>query len=106
MKPSRQQGQGALEYLLLIGGAVVVAVIVIFLLIGIAGSTGNAANSTVQTGIQNIQDVLRGDGFCNLNGACEISLGENSQACSDDCYCGDTICDSTEDATNCMDDCT
>lgn len=35
------KAQGSLEYLLLIGGAVVVAVIVVYIAIGLAGSTGN-----------------------------------------------------------------
>lgn len=35
-----RQGQGALEYLLLIGGAILVAVIVISILVGLGGSGG------------------------------------------------------------------
>ena len=42
----KQKGQGALEYLLLIGGAIIVAVVVVTLLLNL-GSTGGAnANST------------------------------------------------------------
>lgn len=36
-----KKAQGSLEYLLLIGGSVVVAVIVIFIVIGLAGTAGN-----------------------------------------------------------------
>ena len=42
-----QKGQGALEYLLLIGGAVLVAAIVIVLLLGINQSSGATTNTTV-----------------------------------------------------------
>ncbi len=42
----KQKGQGALEYLLLIGGAIIVAVVVVTLLLNL-GSTGGAnANAT------------------------------------------------------------
>ena len=48
-----KKGQGALEYLLLIGGAVLVAVIVITLLLGItntgAGQTGNTTAASLCT---------------------------------------------------------
>lgn len=40
------KGQGALEYLLLIGGAVLVAAIVIALVTGIPGGTPNPENDT------------------------------------------------------------
>lgn len=40
-----EKAQGALEYLLLIAGAVLVAAIVIVLLSGLTGTPGNAANT-------------------------------------------------------------
>ncbi|HIH10244.1 MAG TPA: class III signal peptide-containing protein [Candidatus Diapherotrites archaeon] len=40
------KGQGALEYLLLIGGAIVVAVIVVTLLLGVGTTTGGTTNAT------------------------------------------------------------
>jgi len=41
------KGQGALEYLLLIGGAVLVAAIVIALITGIPGGTPNPTDSAI-----------------------------------------------------------
>lgn len=52
------RGQGALEYLLLIGGAVVVAVIVIFIMIGLAGSTAHSANEVITTGFEHLQGAI------------------------------------------------
>ncbi|MCX6799058.1 MAG: class III signal peptide-containing protein [Candidatus Diapherotrites archaeon] len=45
-----KKGQGALEYLLLIGGAVLVAAIVIALLAGLPGGSANPANGTFCAG--------------------------------------------------------
>jgi uncharacterized protein (UPF0333 family) len=44
-----EKAQGALEYLLLIGGAVLVAAIVISLLTGLAGGGKNAAEAGGET---------------------------------------------------------
>ena len=44
-----KKGQGALEYLLLIGGAVLVAVIVITLLLNITETAGESTETTVET---------------------------------------------------------
>lgn len=52
-----EKGQGALEYLLLIGGAVLVAVIVIVLLVSLSGSMGNAANNTTEKAINYIENA-------------------------------------------------
>jgi len=46
-----KKGQGALEYLLLIGGAVLVAVIVITLLLGITDTGATETNTTVMAGL-------------------------------------------------------
>lgn len=53
MNNPSSRGQGALEYLLLIGGSVVVAVIVIFIVMGLAPSAGNQA----QTGLEAYREV-------------------------------------------------
>lgn len=45
-----RKGQGALEYLLLIGGAILVAVIVISILVGLTGSSGSETEITVIDG--------------------------------------------------------
>ncbi|MFH1224476.1 MAG: class III signal peptide-containing protein [Candidatus Diapherotrites archaeon] len=50
-----EKGQGALEYLLLIGGAVLVAVVVIVLILGLGHSTGNEVNELVTHGIGNMK---------------------------------------------------
>jgi hypothetical protein len=42
---------------------------------------------------------------CEVNGICEYYLEENSLNCAQDCYCGDTICDSAETEFTCPDDC-
>jgi len=41
------KGQGALEYLLLIGGAILVAAIVIALIVGLPSAAGNPADKTL-----------------------------------------------------------
>jgi|SRR3989344_879836 len=46
-----RKGQGALEYLLLIGGAILVAVIVIALIVGLGGTNAGEANKTVRDGL-------------------------------------------------------
>ena len=45
------KGQGALEYLLLIGGAILVAVIVIALIVGLGGTGGAEATKSVKDGL-------------------------------------------------------
>lgn len=42
---------------------------------------------------------------CEVNGVCETSYGETSSNCNEDCYCGDSVCDSSEDELSCPDDC-
>jgi uncharacterized protein (UPF0333 family) len=45
------KGQGALEYLLLIGGAILVAVIVIALIVGLGGTGGAEATKSIKDGL-------------------------------------------------------
>ena len=55
------KGQGALEYLLLIGGAVLIAAIVIVVLNSLAGSGSNSANlgsKYSQNSLDNIEGIL------------------------------------------------
>jgi len=52
-----EKGQGALEYLLLIGGAVLVAVVVIVLIISLAGDTGNAVNQGIAQGVTTMNEA-------------------------------------------------
>ena len=55
-----EEGQGALEYLLLIGGAVLVAVIVITIVLGIAekGGASTEATSTASSDLIQQKRVL------------------------------------------------
>lgn len=51
------KGQGAVEYLLLIGGAVLIAAIVIVVLTGLGGMGSNSAknaNNVINTKIENL----------------------------------------------------
>ena len=42
---------------------------------------------------------------CNGNGFCETFLSETPTNCPSDCYCGDGVCDSSEDEFSCLEDC-
>lgn len=53
---SKKKGQGALEYLLLIGGAVLIAVIVIALLVGMGGQSRDTAKEQADR-VQQATDV-------------------------------------------------
>lgn len=44
------------------------------------------------------QDCSSESSACVVNSKCEVDFGENSQNCQADCFCGDNICDSTEDS--------
>ncbi len=48
-KKMNTKGQGALEYLLLIGGAVVVAAIVVIILLQLGGTSGTATTATTMS---------------------------------------------------------
>jgi len=52
-----QKAQGALEYLLLIGGAVLVAVVVITLILGITDTAGTETETTVGSAFDAISDA-------------------------------------------------
>jgi len=59
-----KRGQGALEYLLLIGGAVLIAVIVIAVITGLAGNTGNQVSAGAKCASYQGYDVCTGDTAC------------------------------------------
>lgn len=42
---------------------------------------------------------------CVVNGVCEISAGEDGINCSQDCSCGDGLCDASESSSSCPSDC-
>jgi uncharacterized protein (UPF0333 family) len=52
------KAQGALEYLLLIGGAVLVAVVVIALLSGLASTAGDGTEENITKGTDAIGDLI------------------------------------------------
>ncbi|HZX34486.1 MAG TPA: class III signal peptide-containing protein [archaeon] len=81
-----RKGQGALEYLLLIGGAVLIAVIVITLLLGVGGS------SEEQTGVSTASSLcaqaagLDGSKNCSIEAdgttARVVPIGNDNYDCS------------------------
>ncbi len=52
------KGQGALEYLLLIGGAVLIATIVLLIIIGSTGNTNNIINGNLNNFNTELQNAL------------------------------------------------
>lgn len=90
-----KKGQGALEYLLLIGGAILVAVIVISILIGIAGTGEDETLLAVAHGIcakysasecpNQVADVKGKSFFCFQQSAtdCRATRGTAITACGD-----------------------
>lgn len=71
-----KKGQGALEYLLLIGGAVLIATIVLLVIIGSTGSTNDIINNNL--GVYQSQVTLGATGgnppaTCNNNGTIDLA---------------------------------
>ena len=75
-----KQGQGALEYLLLIGGAILVAVIVISILVGLGG-TGGAEAEYSALEAQCAKYPATGTAPCSTAPA---SLSAGNTICTDD----------------------
>ncbi|MFH0752713.1 MAG: hypothetical protein V1914_03915 [archaeon] len=48
--------------------------------------------------------VFRTSTVCNSDNTCDTTDGETADSCTD-CYCGDDICDDSEDYYSCSDDC-
>jgi len=104
------KGQGALEYLLLIGGAVLIAVIVISLLLGLSGSSGGETKEATNSLFDKIRDerndAIGGGGSvasCNNNG-----VKESGEEC-DGSDLGSTTCTTlgfTGGSLSCNGDCT
>jgi len=72
----KEKGQGALEYLLLIGGAVLIAAIALAIISGL----GTAGKGTVEKGKWAAQCAALGQNFCE-NTAYDLGT-------SDEGYCG------------------
>ena len=71
----KYKGQGALEYLLLIGGAVLIAVIVIALLVGMGGQSRDAAQEQADRA-QQAADVPQPAQIVSVNSLRENCVGQ------------------------------
>lgn len=71
-----KKGQGALEYLLLIGGAVLIAVIVIALLVGMGSSSraNTEKNANDLTGAEAVVPAYITSAYCTTDGNFYITL--------------------------------
>ncbi len=70
-----KQGQGAIEYLLIIGAAIIVVAIVVIMLAGILGSTDTDTDQAQQA-IKTLGCDLNAVGCaCTTNADCQSSLG-------------------------------
>ncbi len=105
-------GQGALEYLLLIGGAVLVTVLVLVMIFGgIFPGVGNITSDNINnfTTTVSLNSAFGGGGgpVCVVDGSCVSP--ENNSNCPLDCpgaACnGNNVCDGTETAATCIADC-
>lgn len=128
------RGQGSLEFLLLIGGGVLVAVVIASVLVSLPQTVSSANTQSFATGQCaafpqaqcNGQTITIGSTqfnctfdstanrciamiitqpICDDDGACET--GENFSNCPNDCHCGNGACEPafTENHSNCITDC-
>jgi hypothetical protein len=115
---SKKGGQGPLEYLLMIAGAILVTTVVLLIvLVNTVPMGENFLNEKFNEYDDSIGDNLDsggggdgggdgggGDIVCG-NGVCEI--GEDALSCDEDCtVCGDGQCTGNENALTCEEDCT
>ncbi|MFH1751804.1 MAG: hypothetical protein ABH821_02600 [archaeon] len=115
----RVKAQASLSYLLLIGGAIVISIGVMVIVVGLSESGGESAGDLLQVYNQQLKDTIKDvysdegnnviedddEVICNENELCELSRGENAWNCSFDCVCGDLICSPGEDPGSCPVDC-
>lgn len=77
---NHNKGQGALEYLLLIGGAIIVAVIVVTLLLNLGGQSTTstvAQDAGAQCGIEAAGDAYQGQFNCNSEDTAKVYSPRN-----------------------------
>ncbi len=92
MFESNTKGQGALEYLLILGAAIVVVAVVIFMILGAATTAPtDEANTSIENSFDQLRDLVPSNGGGSGTGG---ALGD---ACSvsSDCTvgsCGDSVC--------------
>lgn len=84
----KRKGQGAIEYLLIIGAAIIVVAIVIVMLVGIMDSTGDGtgeATGAVDEGIGQLS--------CDLNAVnCACDSNQDCRSAAGNFFCDGNIC--------------
>lgn len=89
---TREKGQGALEYLLLIGGAVLIATIVLLIIISSTGSTNDIINNNI--GVYQSQVTLGATGG-GTSAVCGNGNVQSGEACDDGDLTNGDGCSST-----------
>jgi len=83
------KAQGALEYLLLIGGAVVVAAIAVIILLNISGTTSKSAEITQKASICTRLSALDGLSNCQVKNQIGMTINYIWEEKTDKCWkCG------------------
>lgn len=97
-----KEGQGALEYLLLIAGVVLFAVVALLVIFPFTETGGNILADDIDSYEDSVDlDSSFDDGsddpddtplVCIPNDSCDVSGGETAANCLVDCHCGDSVC--------------
>ncbi|MEK6902481.1 MAG: DUF4215 domain-containing protein, partial [archaeon] len=111
-------GQGGFEYLLLIAGVVLVAVVAVLVLIPFSQEEGKILGDAVVTYDETLSSSAGLDGgdngppgntppMCVADNICDAVSGETAATCLVDCHCGDGVCELNlnETPTACSEDC-
>lgn len=128
------RGQGSLEFLMLIGGGILIAVIIVGVLVALPQTASQGNNQAFATGqcIAFPEDQCNGQiitidsmqfecffdasanrclaapsNACDDDGTCEPANGENQVNCPTDCHCGNGVCQTAlgENHKTCFADC-
>lgn len=84
------RGQGALEYLLLIGGGVLVTVVVLLVVLATPDIGGNVLSNQLSGYQSNTSSFFSGGSGANC-GDTICGVGENRNNCPSDCFCGNDL---------------